>query len=231
MGLLKIRPAYKEALSRHFDYYKKLPARDKVIFERRVQFFINLKQFIPRGIPEVTSEMKALIAASAIQLTFGLPRVYFSHFSKILIYPDDYYSTITRKYHKGEVNPGGGLIVLSWKNFVYGYINSKDSVNLGLHEMAHALRLENRIMKNEYNFLDEETLKKWDTLALKEMNKIAAENETIFRGYAVTNKHEFFAVAVEGFFERPRVFYDYNAELYRTMAKLLKQDTLQLYNS
>jgi MtfA peptidase len=230
IGLLKIKPAYKEALEKHFSYYKKLNDKEKTTFEKRVQYFINIKKFIPRNLPKVTDEMKALIAGAAIQLTFGLPRIYFFHFDKIIVYPDKYYSLINKRTHKGEVNVRSGIIVLSWKYFVQGYIDPKDSINLGLHEMAHALRLENRIMNGEYRFLDEKTLIKWDNLAGAEMAQGLCGENGFFREYACENKHEFFAVAVENFFERPQALYDYNRELYATMSRLLNQDTLQIQN-
>src|SRR5690606_8087455 len=55
-----------------FPYYKKLPFKRKLIFENRVQRFISLKEFIPKEMNEVTPEMQVLIAAAAVQLTFGL---------------------------------------------------------------------------------------------------------------------------------------------------------------
>jgi len=149
----KLKPKYKAPLEKHLSYYQKLPLDKKKVFEKRVQKFIDLKDFIPREMREVTDEMKSLISGSAIQLTFGLPGVYFSHFSRILVYPDAYYSKIRDDYHQGEVNLKG-IIVISWKNFAKGYIDRRDGRNLGLHEMAHALRLENAITNNEYNFLD-----------------------------------------------------------------------------
>jgi MtfA peptidase len=228
IGFLKIKPTYKEALEKNFNYYKRLEEKDKKFFEKRVQYFINIKRFIPRNFPKVTDEMKALIAGSAIQLTFGLPKVYFSHFDKIIIYPDEYYSLINRRNHKGEVNVRGGIIVLSWKYFVQGYIDPEDSINLGLHEMAHALRLENSIFNDEFGFLDEKTLTTWDRLAEQEMKNNGCGDTGFFRSYACENKQEFFAVAVENFFERPQKLYDYNSEIYLTMAKLLNQDVLKL---
>ena len=141
----------REVLNKYFPYYISLEPREKLHFERRVHQFMGLKSFIPRNIEEVTLEMKTLISACAVQLTFGLPKIYLRHFSKILVYPDNYYSTINQTYHKGEVNPRFGIIVISWKSFVKGYVE-KEGLNLGLHEMAHALHLENRIMNGEFDF-------------------------------------------------------------------------------
>ncbi len=222
-----IDPLYKEPLRKYHKYYQQLNPSDKTIFEKRVQKFINQKQFIARGMDRVTDEMKALIAGSAIQLTFGHPSVYFAHFKRILVYPDDYYSEISKRYHKGEVNMGG-IIVLSWKNFAEGYINYEDGRNLGLHEMAHALRLENAVTNDEYSFLDDEIMKTWTDLCYREMEKMSNGESTFFREYAGTNSQEFFAVAVEHFFEKSQEFHDWNPKMYETLTKMLNQDPLKL---
>lgn len=171
--------------------------------------------------------MKVLISASAVQLTFGFPKLQLSYFQNILVYPDAYYSTINRQHHKGEVNPRLRAIVLSWKYFVEGYL-SPDGRNLGLHEMAHALRLENRIMNKEYNFLDPGFLKEWESRAAHTMQEIRDGREDFFRGYGATDHEEFFAVAIENFFERPKLFAKKHPLTYQTMCRLLKQDPLVL---
>lgn len=217
---------YKNYLLTSFDYYRLLDEPNKGLFERRVRKFINMKSFIARGdLKEVTSEMKALIAGSAIQITFGFPSIYFEHFKRILVYPTDYYSLITRRFHRGEVNPNG-LIILSWKNLKEGYTPHSE-YNLGLHEMAHALRIENAIENEEYDFLDFSILRKFTRISLSEMEKIRNGEKTIFRPYASTNNQEFFAIAVENFFERPDIMKGYNDELYQTLTSLLLQDPLQ----
>jgi len=223
----RIQDKYLIPLQKYQKYYQRLNPSDKKMFENRVQKFIDLKQFIPREMDKVTDEMKALIAGSAIQLVNGLPKIYFSHFKRILVYPDDYYSGISRRYHKGEVNMKG-LIVLSWKNFVNGYIDQEDGRNLGLHEMAHALRLENAITNEEYGFLDNEIMKTWTDLCYREIHKMEDGESDFFRSYAATNSQEFFAVAVENFFERPKDFKEWNPKLYDTLAQMLNQDPLKI---
>lgn len=216
----------KEILRNRFPFYNNLPETKRRRFEQKVQYFVHVKEFIPRQMPRVTEEMKVLISACAVQLTFGYPKIFLSHFKRILIYPDNYYSTINKMYHKGEVNPRLRTIVLSWKAFVEGYINGGSGRNLGLHEMAHALRLENLILNAEYNFLDEEVLERWQRQADSEMLNIANGNSKMFRDYAGTNPDEFFSVAVENFFERPDKFKSLMPNLYGILVLLLKQDPL-----
>jgi Mlc titration factor MtfA (ptsG expression regulator) len=225
--LADIDPLYKAPINKYLSFYRRLTPKEKKTFEKRVQKFINQKQFIARGMDRITDEMKALIAGAAIQLTFGYPSIYFAHFRRILVYPDNYYSEISRRYHKGEVNMGG-MIVLSWKNFVEGFIDETDGRNLGLHEMAHALRLENAIRNEEYGFLDDDVLMTWTDLCYREIEKMNQGKSDFFRAYASANSQEFFAVAVENFFERPREFHEWHPKLYDTLAKMLNQNPISL---
>ncbi len=226
--LRSLRPMYRPYLVRNFPLYNKLNDKERILFEKRVQKFIDKKDFIPRGgIKKVTPEMKALIAGSAIQLTFGYPYIYFRHFYRILIYPDDYYSRITRNFHKGEVNLGG-LIVVSWRSLKEGFSSHEDGRHLGLHEMAHALRLINIIENDEYDFYERKTMQQFDVEAKKEIAIMTSNNigESFFRDYASSNLEEFFAVAVELFFEKPEAFKEHNSILYSLLAKILKIDPL-----
>jgi len=228
--VLPVPQLYKDILEKYFRYYRLLSPANKTRFERKVCNFLYGKRFIPRNINEITIEAKILIAASAVQLTFGLPNIYLQHFDKILIYPNAYYSSITKKYHKGEVNPRFGIIVLSWKNFVEGYVQSHDSVNLGLHEMAHALRLENIIRNEEYQFFEQALINRFDEYAQGICHNLEAY-ANFFRPYACTDEHEFFSVAIENFFERSDLFKKQIPELYTILTRLLGQDPLKIHEA
>jgi len=131
--------ALKQLLLANFIVYKLLSEKGRRHFEKRVCKFIKRKDFrAGSNIPEITDEMSVMIAGSAIQITYGYPNVYFNHFQTIILFAEEYYSTITSQYHEGEVN-AGGVIVLSWKNFMSGFSNLTDGRNLALHEMAHSL--------------------------------------------------------------------------------------------
>ena len=218
----------KSILKKYFFYYNRLSTDNKSKFEERVNRFLHSKRFIGRGI-EVTEEMKVLISATAVLLSFGLPMVSLAHFDKILMYADTYYSRISQKYHLGEVNPRLGIITLSWKSFVDGFIDNHDSRNLAFHEMAHAIHFENKIRNAEYNFLNSDVLSQWDRLASTEIDNIRNSPEHILRQYAGTNEYEFFAVSIEYFFENGKLLNDSLPDLYGTLSKLLNQDPIKLY--
>lgn len=214
----------KQALLTNFPYYRRLNSKYQQKFKAKANHIIRTKSFIGRGGMEVTPMMKLLIAGGMSQATLGFPGVVLRHFDKILIYPDQYYSTINRTYHQGEVNPRGGIIVFSWKSFMEGHRDTEDGINLGLHEIAHAIKLENIIKNDEFGFLNFTYLKQWQELAALEIKKIKAGEPHLFREYASANKHEFFAVAFENFFERSGRFANQHPELYQGMCRLLNQD-------
>ena len=225
--LPEISPAYRQYLSRHFPFYNRLSNKGKRIFEGRVQKFINKKEFIRRdSIHEVTDEMKVLIAGSAIQLTFGYPDMYFDRFVTIFIYPDEYYSRLSGAYHKGEVN-AAGVIVLSWKSLKEGFEDQADGIHLGLHEMAHALRVIKKLDDEEesYQFFDSKKMQAFDLEAYREIAKMTeGEEPSLFRDYGATSIEEFFSVSVEVFFEKPDAFFAYNPILYSALAGVMKMD-------
>lgn len=217
-------------LDQLFRYYRDLKPRHQQEFRKKLSYILTTKKFIPRGgMEKITSEMKVLIGATMVQVTFGLPRVYLSHFKKILVYPDRYISTISQFYHRGEVNPRLGIIVLSWPCFIEGFLDQNDGINLGIHEVAHALKLENRIRSNdEFNFLNPHFWSSYEELAKHEMELIRTGKSEFFRKRGAENEHEFFAVALENFFERPGKFKAEFPQLYHTLVMLLRQDPLVL---
>ncbi|MHC2990761.1 hypothetical protein OB13_03850 [Pontibacter sp. HJ8] len=205
-------------------YYAQLSEPQRLVFEERVLNFIGQKQFIARGEGMViTTEIKVQIAACAVQLTFGLPELHFTHFRTILIYPDRYYSTIYKRYHCGEVNTNG-IIVLSWRDFETGTRNAQDGLNLGLHEMAHALHQENSLHPGAYDFLNQEYLTCWQCLSEAEQSRMQAEKSVFRRLCAAPDTHEFFAVTVELFFEMPLLLEKEHPEIYQALSNLLNQD-------
>ncbi len=227
---VKFRLYYKPFLERHLTknlaYFVKLPPSLKNNFLRLVRDHYEYFEFIPRNELNITKEMMAIISGVASQLVLNLPSESLTFFEKIILYPDYYKSRITNKLHKGEVNPGLRLIVFSWRGIVEGLNRDDDGLNLLLHEFAHALWLENKIMHQEYNVLNPALVVYYEQAATEEVIKMQNDDEHFFRKYALTNKEEFFAVAVENFFERPEGFKNAAPKLYQSLASLFQQDLL-----
>lgn len=212
-------------LKKYFSFYNKLNPKHKKEFLEKLEMILSSKKFVARGgLQEVFSEMEVLISATIAMVTFGWKRLRLAHFHTILIYPNTYYSTSNKTYHRGEVNPRFGLIVVSWRCFVEGLLDEKDGVNLGIHEIAHALKLANQIESDGEKEFEPHAWKVYKSLVPVELEKVKSGENSLFRETAALNEHEFFAVALENFFERPWDFFNTRPELYQSLVRLLKQD-------
>lgn len=229
-----IKTRYKDAapdakmralLESRVEYFKRLPPKLKNQFMVRTALFMNHHSFEGREGLEVTEEMATLISATAVQLTFGLRDFYLDHFDTFILYPDIYTSTATGALHRGETNVKG-VIVLSWKHFEEGIATEADKLNLGLHELAHALDLSRLVRQGDPYFF--KYFQKWLVVAAHGPDEVAESEQHFLREYAGTNSREFFAVSVEHFFEDPEGFSAQLPLLYRHLTILLRQDPLRL---
>lgn len=213
---------YNDLLTKNLSYYKSLPEQKRKKFLKRVIEFLITKEFMPKEMLILTEENKLLISASAIMITFGLKDYLLSHFSKIIIYPGIYYSTYNKQYHKGEVN-SKGVIVISLKDFNHGFAFPEDGVNVGIHEMTHAIYVDLLLNSDCYKeFADR--FRHWLRVTEADFQKLKNGNGIFLRNYAGTNRSEFFAVCVENFFERPQKFKKELPNLYYNLVYLLNQD-------
>lgn len=214
-------------LNYYFPFYRRLSFRKKRRFEQRVKRFLNSFEYRMREGMELNPEVKALLGGAAVRMTFFLPEECFDYYNTIILYPEPYHSVITDHFHKGEVNPGARAIVFSWSSVKKGVDPDDDGLNLLIHEYAHALYFEHKLMGHEYTIFNDEAFRRFSEQAEIEMENMRKEQHHFLRKYAATNPEEFFAVATESFFERSEKFKAALPELYGTLVLLMRQDPLK----
>ena len=72
-------------LEHKFSFYNKLKKEEQAIFRHRLAIFINNKEFIGREGLKVDDEMKTLISATAVMLTFGFRNYRIELLDKVII--------------------------------------------------------------------------------------------------------------------------------------------------
>lgn len=208
---------------RTFGYYRKLTIRGRQEFVQRVLNFIHSHTIEGKGDFEPGLPDKIDVAAAATQLTFGMPDFMFSHFETVILYPEIFKIHPDAPLMKGAAHPNG-VIHISMKDFDAGYADPSDKLNVGLHEYAHALFMElHKHCKEE----DDDILKGNFYRYLQESDKVLNEgkhSDYFLRDYAFTNRHEFFAVGIEHFFEAPKEFKEKVPQVYDAFKNLLGQD-------
>ena len=212
----RLNKEHRYILSKNFVFYNKLKASQQRHFEHRLIRFMKSKKFVGREGFDVTDEVRILISATAIMLTFGFRNYRLEIFNTIVVYPSIFYSKTNDVYHKGEFNPRHKIIAFSWQDFVEGYHITNDNMNLGIHEFAHVIHL-NSLRATDISariFAD----------AFKELTDYITENEPLrsrliaseyFRDYAFTNQFEFLAVIIESFIETPKEFQQHFPTVYK----------------
>src|ERR1700744_4478171 len=215
---------YHSVVSRHLNYYNRLGLDEQRKFLFRTYLFQHSKTFRYIEVEE-SAEMPILVSAVAVQLTFGLDKFKLNYFDDIFILRDDYHYGFSSRPFMGHVDQTG--IYLSWDNFMKGISSQTPNCNVGLHEMAHALAYVNFITQTEEDKHFKKEFPNFSKVArpiFTSMQQAGAKN--LLGDYAATNYHEFWAVAVEVFFESSVQFRHDLPDLYRAMSTVLNQDPL-----
>lgn len=209
-------------LERQFSFYNQLNSDEKSIFRHRVYCFIDNKTFHGRKGLDVTEEMKVLISATAVMLTFGFRDYLLPIIRTILVYPDAFYSKQNDQLHKGEVNPLLGVAAFSWEDFKCGFDIENDNLNLGIHEFGHVIHLNSFKGKDVSSQIFIDGFKRLKSyLKANESKRQQLVLTKYFRAYAYTNEFEFIAVLLECFIETPKDFKSIFPQLYSYVKRML----------
>ena len=205
-------------------FYDLTPLQRKE-FLVRFAWFKSKKHFVFYGNIENKKEIKAYVAASAVLLTLGLRNYRFEKsIKRVIVYPSKYYSKISKNHHVGEYNPRLRTLVFSAESLKDGFEIPNDNINLGIHEVAHALMIEtfkkNNFEAERFQF----GLAKVKELFDDESFGFRLSESSYFRDYGKTNFVEFFAVATENFVETPSQFKRDFPNLYEIVKRMLNLD-------
>ena len=213
-------------------FYNALSDEEKAQFEFRVQEF--LLNYRITGIQvDVTDEDRLLVASSAIIPIFQFPKWRYSDLYEILLYPDMFnhrFETMgPNRGILGMVGTGGlldGKMIFSKPALHHGFANETDKSNTAIHEFVHLIDIQDGSVDGIPSLLLERQYSiPWLELVNRKIEEIYAAKSDI-NPYGGTNRVEFFAVASEYFFERPKLLARKHPELYRLMEQIFKQSMI-----
>ena len=222
--------------------FRRLTPEDQAELLDHVQIFLAEKHFEGCGGLELTDEIRVTIAAQACLLLLHRKTDYYPNLHSILVYPSGNTEEAERYVGSGlwEEGPEDRLghtsrelraLVLAWDAVRHGASDPTDGENLVLHEFAHQLDFENRSADGTPDLATHAQYVAWARVMGAEFNALrAAEAQgrpTFLDGYGATNPTEFFAVATEAFFERPRALKALHPELYRELQSFFEQDPVE----
>ena len=220
--------------------YGRMPESLRQQLHGLVQVFLAEKRFEGCGGLEMTDEIKVTVAAQACMLLLNRKPTYFRKLRTILVYPHTYVaktvSSNGRMVVEGQsVRLGeswqNGPVVLAWDSVKGGTSNVTDARNVVLHEFAHQLDQEDGaadgapILERRSRYVTWARVLSAEYEALQRKKK--ERRRAVMNKYGATNPAEFFAVATETFFEKPRQMHKRHPELYAELKAYYKLDPLE----
>lgn len=187
---------------------------------------------------EITDEVQVVIAAQAALLLIGIEHDFFHRVKSILVYPTAYETGRSGSEDGMIVDEDGGTnlgeawyrgpVVLSWDSVRYGAEDPKDAHNLVLHEFAHKLDMMDGYVDGTPPLTDKKAYREWARVMTEEYEALKGKTKkgkrSVLDRYGATNEAEFFAVAVETFFEKPLQMVKRHGELYKLLRDYFHQD-------
>jgi hypothetical protein len=228
----------------HYPMYSRLPPTDRRELEGHILVFLEEKRFEGCGGQEVNDEVRVLIAAQACLLLLHRETDYYPGLKTVLVYPSTYVAKthwreeqeITDRRSRARLGESwqAGAVVLAWDAALAGAADAMDGQNVVLHEFAHQLDQENGMADGIPPLGGPGFVKRrgrytaWARILggeFKQLKSALEQNlETVLNDYGAKNPAEFFAVATECFFEKPRQLKERHPELYAKLKEFYHQD-------
>jgi len=222
--LIKYDPSYNASQSTYLynyvGFYRELSEKGKQKFLRRVQKFIRIKDFeffFDPGREELL--IKTLIAASCIQVTWGIQDTYINSYTYIGVYAE----ALKLQKGKGVVYSSIWLtknVNFSWSKIKEGYIIPDDSKHIGLFEWTRALIIQAR----KDNIMDDffsAYYKVWCEAA-RDIMFVVDEDINL----PLDKFGQKLPVIVQHFFEQPEELQQNHPEIYEHTKRLLNIDPI-----
>lgn len=217
-------PEWRDVLYREVRFYRDLGLEGRERFERNVRYFLAEHEIEGVDGVEITDEIRVLIAAGAAVLLHGQPEWELPRRHTILVYESGFDDKFRCSKHGpllGQTH-GQGPVIIALDALLDGW-RFQGGDNVALHEFAHLLDLHGARADGIPSVLNPAAAGAWLKLVHSEMMKVEA-HRSLLRAYAAENEAEFFAVAVECFFERPVELKERHPELYAALAQFFNQD-------
>jgi MtfA peptidase len=230
-------PAWERVLE-HVPLCGFLPETDRQELKGHIRVFLAEKTFEGCGGLVLTDEVRVTIAAQACILLLHRETGYYPGLSSIIVYPGEYLAPQVEMDENGVVTEGTdrrsgeswqeGALVLSWEDVLAEGLDVHDCYNVVLHEFAHQLDAEEGITsgvpllteRSRHRRLAEELERGHQRLR----HDVAHGRTTVLDPYGEESLEEFFAVATECFFERPRLLRERHSGLYEELSRYFRQD-------
>ena len=232
-------PAAWEAILRDSVHiFSCLPPDDQDELRKHILVFIDEKNFEGCGGLELTDAMRVIVAANACVLLLHREHDYYPTTQSILVYPDQFVVDVVEYGPDGVVSEYAdarageawdtGPVVVSWKDVEDSIAHPSDGYNVVMHEFAHQLDMENGAVDGMPGLTSSSDIREWNEVFTEAFRRFTRRvddgRRTAMDEYAAEAPSEFFAVAVEAFFETPHDVREGYPRVYDLLRAYFDQD-------
>jgi Mlc titration factor MtfA (ptsG expression regulator) len=233
--------AWRSIIAKNVGYTKFLNQEEQKQLEDLVQVFIEEKTFVGCGGLELDDEVRVTVAANACILLLGLNHDVYAEVESILVYPstvrpperaESLAGTGTTLVAEGPAILGQahlrGPVILVWDAVTHGSRYATNGYNVVFHEFAHKLDMLDSEIDGTPPLRNSEQYARWSKVCgevyFDLQRRVKRRQRAFLDGYGATNEAEFFAVATEHFFEKPRDLKGQHPALYSVLQEYYRQD-------
>ena len=214
-------------LEEQCDFYKDIKERER--FLNHLKIFLDSKEFVGCKGQVIDDEVRVVIAASAARMARNLPYDVYERLSEIVVYPSTFYNPNDEKQSArlGEAH-SWGVVVLSWDAVKKGIQVANDGHDTAIHEFAHSLDFEDGVFDGTPILHKGADYHAWVAAFSESYARLRkTKGQSVMREYGLTSEVEFFAVATEVFFEKPRKLRRKEPKLYASLSNFYGLDPAQ----
>jgi len=206
-----------------------------------VQVFLAEKNFEGCGGVELDNEMRVTIAGSGCLMLLGRDHDLFKEVESILVYPSTVvatdlgrstFDTSGRVVEEGKAVLGlavhGGAVIPAGDTAPQAARDALDGRNVIIHELAHKIDFIDGSADGTPEFETFAQRQEWAAAMapafLSQKQRAEKGKKSLLDDYAITNEAEYFAVASEVFFEKPKALAKQLPAVYKSLAEFYKLD-------
>jgi Mlc titration factor MtfA (ptsG expression regulator) len=231
-------PEWVALLENNIQVYRKLPMPLRLQLRTLIKQFLHQKHFSGAGGLEINDEIRVTIAAEACMLILNRASGVYPGLRYIIVYPTSFIVAHDTFDEAGVVSqaPRGllgeswqaGKVILAWDSVLHGARNFFDGQNVVLHEFAHQLDSETGGANGAPLLGGASSYRSWASVLSEEFEELQRDSrqgsKSLMDHYGATNPAEFFAVATETFFEKPRQMSKHHDRLFETLKSYYRID-------
>ena len=231
---IKISDQQREILNAKVSFYSSLEPQEKILFEQRCIAFIDNTEIVGHEL-EVSDADRLLVASGSVILAWGFKQWHYVKVDTVYLVPNSFNDS--SEFQQRDSNITGlvgtahlrGKMILSQPALHLGFDNSLDKRNVAIHEFAHLIDMADGEVDGLPRQISEQSFAlPWLELVARKIKQINIGKSDI-RDYGATNNAEFFSVATEYFFERPKLLKQKHPQLYKYLEGFYKQNRADVH--